>query len=161
MEKKFHIEALLDLLERRDYHALRAMLQEENEVDIAEAISELPHEKAVVPYAAQRAGGGGVFQSSAGDPAGDHPVRHGPGAFRHCGGAVCGRCGGYAGRTACQRSQAGAEKCRARYPTADQPVSQLPGKLCGQHHDGRVYRSAQEYDGDGSHRSYPAYRSGF
>ena len=50
MEKKFHIEALLDLLERRDYHALRAMLQEENEVDIAEAISELPHEKAVVAF---------------------------------------------------------------------------------------------------------------
>ena len=50
MEKKFHIEALLDLLERRDYHALRAMLAEENEVDIAEGIAQLPQEKAVVAF---------------------------------------------------------------------------------------------------------------
>ena len=50
MEKKFHVEALLDLLERRDYHALRAMLAEENEVDIAEGIAQLPQEKAVVAF---------------------------------------------------------------------------------------------------------------
>ena len=50
MEKKFNVEALLDLLERRDYHALRAMLAEENEVDIAEGIAQLPQEKAVVAF---------------------------------------------------------------------------------------------------------------
>ena len=50
MEKKFNVEALLDLLERRDYHALRAMLAEENEVDVAEALAELPQEKAVVAF---------------------------------------------------------------------------------------------------------------
>lgn len=50
MEKKIYIEALLDLLERRDYHALRAMLAEENEVDVAEALAELPQEKAVVAF---------------------------------------------------------------------------------------------------------------
>ena len=50
MEKKFNVEALLDLLERRDYHALRAMLEGENEVDIAEGIAQLPQEKAVVAF---------------------------------------------------------------------------------------------------------------
>ncbi len=50
MEKKFNVEALLDLLERRDYHALRAMLAEKNEVDIAEGIAQLPQEKAVVAF---------------------------------------------------------------------------------------------------------------
>ena len=50
MEKKIYSEALLDLLERRDYHALRAMLSEENEVDVAEALAELPQEKAVVAF---------------------------------------------------------------------------------------------------------------
>ena len=50
MEKKIYIEALLDLLERRDYHALRAILAEENEVDVAEALAELPQEKAVVAF---------------------------------------------------------------------------------------------------------------
>ena len=50
MEKKTYIEALLNLLERRDYHALRAMLAEENEVDVAEALAELPQEKAVVAF---------------------------------------------------------------------------------------------------------------
>ena len=50
MEKKIYSGALLDLLERRDYHALRAMLSEENEVDVAEALAELPQEKAVVAF---------------------------------------------------------------------------------------------------------------
>ena len=50
MEKKLNVEALMDLLERRDYHALRAMLAEENEVDIAEGIAQLPQEKAVVAF---------------------------------------------------------------------------------------------------------------
>ena len=50
MEKKCNAEALQELLERRDYHALRAMLAEENEVDIAEAIARLSQEKAVVAF---------------------------------------------------------------------------------------------------------------
>ena len=50
MEKKCNAEALQELLERRDYHALRAMLAEENEVDIAEGIAQLPQEKAVVAF---------------------------------------------------------------------------------------------------------------
>ena len=42
MEKKMmDIQALLELLERRDLHALRAALLEENEVDIAEFLEEL------------------------------------------------------------------------------------------------------------------------
>ena len=36
MEKKNNFEVLRALLERRDYHALQAILAEENEVDIAE-----------------------------------------------------------------------------------------------------------------------------
>ena len=42
MEKKMmDIQALLELLERRDLHALRAALLEENEVDIAEFLEEM------------------------------------------------------------------------------------------------------------------------
>jgi len=48
MEKKMmDIQALLELLERRDLHALRAALLEENEVDIAEFLEELPQDKIV------------------------------------------------------------------------------------------------------------------
>lgn len=53
MEKKMmDIQALLDLLERRDLHALRAALLEENEVDIAEFLEELPQDKIVVVFRA-------------------------------------------------------------------------------------------------------------
>ena len=34
MEKKMNVQALLELLERRDYHALRAALARENEADL-------------------------------------------------------------------------------------------------------------------------------
>lgn len=51
MEKKMmDIQALLELLERRDLHALRAALLEENEVDIAEFLEELPQDKIVVVF---------------------------------------------------------------------------------------------------------------
>ena len=46
------IQALLELLERRDLHALRAALLEENEVDIAEFLEELPQDKIVVVFRA-------------------------------------------------------------------------------------------------------------
>lgn len=50
MEKKMmDIQALL---ERRDLHALRAALLEENEVDIAEFLEELPQDKIVVVFRA-------------------------------------------------------------------------------------------------------------
>lgn len=53
MEKKImDIQALLELLERRDLHALRAALLEENEVDIAEFLEELPQDKIVVVFRA-------------------------------------------------------------------------------------------------------------
>ena len=53
MEKKMmDIQALLELLERRDLHALRAALLEENEVDIAEFLGELPQDKIVVVFRA-------------------------------------------------------------------------------------------------------------
>ena len=53
MEKKMmDIQALLELLERRDLHALRAALLEENEVDIAEFLEELPQDKNVVVFRA-------------------------------------------------------------------------------------------------------------
>lgn len=53
MEKKMmDIQALLELLERRDLHALRAALLEENEVDIAEFLEELPQDKIVVVFRA-------------------------------------------------------------------------------------------------------------
>ena len=55
MEKKMNVEALLELLERRDYHALRAALARENEADIAEFLEELPH-------SAQGGSGGGVLR---------------------------------------------------------------------------------------------------
>ena len=42
MEKMRHVQALLELLERRDLYALRAALLEENEVDIAEFLEGLP-----------------------------------------------------------------------------------------------------------------------
>ena len=51
MEKKMmDIQALLELLERRDLHALRAALLEENEVDIAEFLEALPKDKIVVVF---------------------------------------------------------------------------------------------------------------
>lgn len=53
MEKKMmDIQALLELLEHRDLHALRAALLEENEVDIAEFLEELPQDKIVVVFRA-------------------------------------------------------------------------------------------------------------
>ncbi len=51
MEKKMmDIQALLELLERRNLHALRAALLEENEVDIAEFLEELPQDKILVVF---------------------------------------------------------------------------------------------------------------
>ena len=50
MEKKNHFEVLRALLERRDYHALQAILAEENEVDIAEFMEELTTEQATVVF---------------------------------------------------------------------------------------------------------------
>lgn len=52
MEKMMNMQALLELLERRDLHGLRAALLEENEVDIAEFLEELPQEKIVVVFRA-------------------------------------------------------------------------------------------------------------
>lgn len=52
MEKMMNVQALLELLERRDLHALRAALLEENEVDIAEFLEELPQDKIVVVFRA-------------------------------------------------------------------------------------------------------------
>lgn len=49
MEKMMNVQALL---ERRDLHALRAALLEENEVDIAEFLEELPQDKIVVVFRA-------------------------------------------------------------------------------------------------------------
>lgn len=50
MEKEYDFDFLLDLLDRKDYRALRAALAEENEVDIADFIEELPQEKATVAF---------------------------------------------------------------------------------------------------------------
>ena len=51
MEKRImKYEALRELLERRDYHALRAMLEGENAVDVAESVAALPPEGAVVVF---------------------------------------------------------------------------------------------------------------
>ena len=50
MEKKFDLPALLELLERRDICALRAALEDENEVDVAELLTQLPRDKAVVTF---------------------------------------------------------------------------------------------------------------
>ena len=50
MEKRMKYEALRELLERRDYHALRAMLEGENAVDVAESVAALPPEGAVVAF---------------------------------------------------------------------------------------------------------------
>ena len=50
MEKKNNFEVLRALLERRDYHALQAILAEENEVDIAEFMEELTSEQATVVF---------------------------------------------------------------------------------------------------------------
>ena len=52
MEKMMNVQVLLELLERRDLHALRAALLEENEVDIAEFLEELPQDKIVVVFRA-------------------------------------------------------------------------------------------------------------
>ena len=50
MEKKMNVEALLELLERRDYHALRAALARENEADIAEFLEELPQDRVLLAF---------------------------------------------------------------------------------------------------------------
>ena len=50
MEKMMNVQALLELLERRDLHALRSALLEENAVDIAEFLEGLPQDKIVVVF---------------------------------------------------------------------------------------------------------------
>ncbi len=45
MERNYDLEALRQLLERRDYHGLRAALVRENEVDVAEFLDSLPEEQ--------------------------------------------------------------------------------------------------------------------
>lgn len=50
MEEKNIFSELFDLLEKREYPALKKALSEENEVDIAEFMEELPQEKAVVVF---------------------------------------------------------------------------------------------------------------
>lgn len=50
MEKKMNVQALLALLERRDYHALRAALARENEADIAEFLEELPQDRVLLAF---------------------------------------------------------------------------------------------------------------
>ena len=50
MEKKLNMEALQELLERRDYHALRATLAQENEVDIAEFLETLSQEQTLLVF---------------------------------------------------------------------------------------------------------------
>ncbi|WP_195985745.1 magnesium transporter [Clostridium sp. D33t1_170424_F3] len=50
MEKEYDFELLFRLLERKDFRALRAALAEENEVDIADFIEQLPQERATVVF---------------------------------------------------------------------------------------------------------------
>lgn len=50
MEKKMNVQALLELLELRDYHALRAALARENEADIAEFLEELPQDRVLLAF---------------------------------------------------------------------------------------------------------------
>ena len=50
MEKKLNREALLELLRRRDFHALRTALAEENEVDVADFLEELSQEEALLAF---------------------------------------------------------------------------------------------------------------
>ncbi|WP_050697130.1 magnesium transporter [Anaeromassilibacillus senegalensis] len=50
MEKEYDFERLFRLLERKDFRALRAALAEENEVDIAGFIEQLPQERATVVF---------------------------------------------------------------------------------------------------------------
>ena len=50
MEKKLNFEALRELLERRDLHALRAALAQENEVDIAEFLETLAQEPILLVF---------------------------------------------------------------------------------------------------------------
>ena len=50
MEMKLNFERLQELLERRDYHALRAALVEENEVDVAEFLEELSQEQTLLAF---------------------------------------------------------------------------------------------------------------
>ena len=50
MEKKLNMEALRELLERRDYHALRAALAQENEVDTAEFLETLSQEQTLLVF---------------------------------------------------------------------------------------------------------------
>ncbi|MCR1843393.1 UNVERIFIED_CONTAM: Mg2+ transporter MgtE [Murimonas intestini] len=50
MEKEFDFELMLEYLNRRDYRSFRKVLEDENEVDVAELIEELPSEKAAVAF---------------------------------------------------------------------------------------------------------------
>lgn len=50
MEKEYDFELLFRMLERKDFHALRTALAEENEVDIADFIEQLPQERATVVF---------------------------------------------------------------------------------------------------------------
>ena len=108
MEKKMmDIQALLELLERRDLHALRAALLEENEVDIAEFLEELPQDKIVVVFRAlPKEMAAEVFSNL--EPDTQQVIIQ---SATDRGGAVRGRRGGHAGGAARQRGQAGAEGC--------------------------------------------------
>nr|WP_276538866.1 magnesium transporter [Murimonas intestini] len=50
VEKEFDFELMLEYLNRRDYRSFRKVLEDENEVDVAELIEELPSEKAAVAF---------------------------------------------------------------------------------------------------------------
>lgn len=50
MEKELNFGLLLGYLEERDYRSFRKALEDENEVDVAELIEELPSEKAAVAF---------------------------------------------------------------------------------------------------------------
>lgn len=50
MEREFDFELMLEYLNKRDYRSLRKVLEDENEVDVAEFIEELPSEKAAVAF---------------------------------------------------------------------------------------------------------------
>lgn len=50
MERGFDFELMLEYLNKRDYRSLRKVLEDENEVDVAEFIEELPSEKAAVAF---------------------------------------------------------------------------------------------------------------
>lgn len=160
MRKPLDAKELTALISARHFRALRDALAGKNEVDIAQFLSRLSPEQAVLAFRTlPKDDVSDVFSeldsemqqaiiSSATDTeladiiedlATDDVVdmlEEMPGKYR----------------------QTRVEKRASRHPRAYQPVSEISGRLCRKYDDGRVYRPSRRYDSFRSNPPHPPHR---